>query len=354
MLISLDNRQTMNSRDTQLSSLNNRWRPTEFADVVGQDRILRILDAYIQAGLRTPIIFDGQYGAGKTTLTKILAAQYHTPPESVLSGTHPDVLQINAANKTGVKEIEILLDSVHYNPQSGTNKTYIIDEFHALSHAAYNAFLQTLENCPPNVRFFFATTEKHKIPDAVLSRCFSLTLNPIKPTEIYARLKHIATQENINIENSLLKLISENSNGSLRDAIKYLEQINLLGANPNPTDVYSFLEIPAPGTIESIVDAIQSGNYELPIDSGTTHPYALLRALLTHLSHLNTPRWVPVTQSLLEVLEAVKYGLHSEVILRIALYKAIYVYHLDTDNPRDGDHSAQTLMKVFPEAVEEE
>lgn len=334
------------------SHLNNKWRPTSFEDVVGQERALKMLKAYIESGFNTPVIFDGPYGTGKTTLTKILASCYHTPAKDVWAGAHPDIIQINAANKTGVKEIEKLLDTVQYNPLAGLNKTYIIDEFHALSHAAYNAFLQTLEECPANVRFFFATTEKYKIPDAVLSRCFVLTLNPVGRVDIRARLELIAKQEKIDLPDRVLDLIAVHSSGSVRDAVKCLEQINMLGANPNINDVYNFLEVPPEDELRRIVFAIEKGNYDISVDMTNIHPYAVLSALLRYINVQPSKKWVPVTQSLLEVLDAVKFGLDAEVILNIALAKAVYMYQLD--NYLDSDQAEKQIKGLFPKAVLDE
>jgi DNA polymerase-3 subunit gamma/tau len=324
--------------------------------VVGQERVIKILRAYIDSGYNTPIIFSGGYGCGKTTLTKVLASHYHSNKEAIWTNSHPSVIQVNAANRTGVKEIASLIETVHYRPLEGENKTYIIDECHALSHAAFNAFLDALENLPSNTRFFFATTDKHRIPDTVLSRSFVLSLDPVPCTSIKARLEQIADSENILIAPEVLELIATHSNGSVRDGIKNLTQISMLGANPDIAEVRALLEIPSDQYISAIVDGIRSADYAVCKKlQPAMHPYRTLVALLTQIqSFADTERWVPVVQALLESVEVVRFGIHADLILQIAIAKAIYVYRLSSKLKYEPAHADSEIQRIFPGAVREE
>ena len=243
--------------------LYNKWRPRRFEDVVGHAQIIKILQAYIDSGFNTSIIFSGQYGCGKTTLTKIMAAQYHDNPDAIWNNNHPAVLQVSASDRIGVDDIMQLLETVQYKPLVGANKTYIIDEFHALSSAAFKAFLNTLDNLPANTRFFFATTEIGKIPKEVVSRCFVLNIGPVQSELILDRIVKIANAEGIVLPEKVLQFIARNSNGSVRDAIKYLQQVAMLGTDPAIKNVEHLLETPSEELITAITNAIRNGDYSV-------------------------------------------------------------------------------------------
>lgn len=341
--------------------LYNKWRPRRFEDVVGQARVVKVLRAYIDSGYNTSIIFSGPYGCGKTTLTKIMAAQYHDNQEAIWNNNHPAVLQLNAANRTGVKEVASLLDTVQYKPLTGTNKTYIIDEFHALSQAAFNVFLEALENLPASTRFFFATTEVHKIPDTVLSRCFVLNIDPVPPEDILARITQIAQAEGIELSESVLRLIANNSNGSVRDAVKYLDQAAMLGANPALQEVEQLLELPPQGLISAITSAIRDGDYAIcDAKLPAVHPYRILIAVIKQVqSFSDREKWVPVINALTESIETTRFGLDADLILKISISKAIYVYKLAqgitiSGSPTQSKNFEHKVREFFPDAIKEE
>lgn len=328
------------------TDLCNLWRPRTFEEVVGQDRVLRILRAYVEKGFNTPVIFNGQYGTGKTSLTKILASQYHSQPDRIWEMNHPDVVQINAASKTGVKEVNELLDTVHYFPKLDNAKTYIIDEFHMLSHAAFNAFLEILENLPKHVRFLFATTDQQKIAEPVRSRCMILNLNPVPSSDIYQRLAHIAQKMGWDVPPETIKLISQNSRGSMRDAVKYLSQSRLC---ESVSDMRSLLEIPEETQIEHLITGIMKCDYSICDVKFDLHPYKILNALIVALNARPDKNvWVPVISTIAESLEWVRFSLDSNVLLGIALSRAIYVYKLGELEVK----KVVAIKSIFPDAQE--
>ena len=341
--------------------LYNKWRPRRFEDVVGHSQIIKILQAYIDSGYNTSIIFSGQYGCGKTTLTKIMAAQYHDNHDAIWDNNHPAVLRISASDRVGVDEITRLLDTVQYKPLVGTNKTYIIDEFHALSNAAFKTFLNILDTLPPNTRFFFATTDICRIPQDVISRCFVLNIGPVQAELILDRIKKIANAEGIVLPEKVLRFIARGSNGSVRDAIKYLQQVAMLGTDPAITNVEHLLEIPSEELIISITNAIRNSDYSIfEADLPSISPYEILVALIKQIrSFSDTEKWVPVISALTESIELTQFGLEGDLILFISISKAMYAYKLaqgikitgNTSAARQFEHKVQEL---FPNAVKED
>ena len=340
-------------------NLPSKYRPKSFTDVIGQSRVVRMLEKYIEMNLHMPIVLNGQYGCGKTTLARIFATHYHPAEEfsAIWEGRHPGVVQINAANKTGVKDIEALLDTVKYQPIHGINKIYIIDEAHTLSRAAYNAFLETLEFMPQNTKFIFATTEKEKIIDPLLSRCFVLNLNSVSVDELKIHLQQIQIAEGIIISADAMELIAEYSNGSVRDGMKYLEQAKMLQSG-NTQDIEEMLEIPSKFFLENIINGIVTGNYhaikniEFPKFSSINILIALIKAVYLQQDQ---EKWIPVLQAFTESIEIIRFGIHSKLILQIALYKAIYVYKLaqglKIDSAKQAPDSIEhTIREYFSDA----
>ena len=340
------------------TALTERYRPRNFENIIGQEHVVKMLQKYIELKLHMPIILNGPYGCGKTTLATIFATQFHSVEthEAIWQNAHPGVIKINAANKTGVKQITELLETVQYQPLQGLNKVYIIDEAHTLSHAAYNAFLETLEFLPSNTYFIFATTDKNKIIDPLRSRCFQLNLHSVSNQAIIARLSKIAEQENFKTSPEILDIIATHSNGSVRDAVKYLEQTQMI--NPTIEEVEQLLEIPSTVEIHKILHIITSADYEQIsniVDSIKAPPVnVLIKLIQTITQDQNTAKWVPVLQTILDTFEVIRFGLHDTLILKIVLSKATYVYRLaqglKIDPPTSNDQFEHEVKMLFPGA----
>ena len=216
-----------------------KWRPTRFEDVVGQAHVTATLRNAIKGNrLAHAYLFSGPRGVGKTTTARLLAKTVncaHPAGENpdntcescreITEGRSFDVLEIDGASNRGVEEIRNLREAVRYPPAKGRYKIYIIDEVHMLTKEAFNALLKTLEEPPTHVLFIFATTEIHKVPATILSRCQRFDFRRIGVSEIAANLKGIAGEEGIQIDDDALLLVARRGDGSLRDAQSIFDQV---------------------------------------------------------------------------------------------------------------------------------
>lgn len=216
-------------------ALYRKWRPSVFADVIGQDHITNVLCGEIIAGsVSHAYLFCGSRGTGKTTCAKILAKAVNCEhPENgnpcgkcascLAFANSYDILEMDAASNNSVDDIRNLCEKVNFMPIEMKKRVYIIDEVHMLSTGAFNALLKTLEEPPPHAMFILATTELHKIPATILSRCKRFDFHRISPEAMIPRLKQIADTENIGITNDALRLIAFLATGAMRDALSMLE-----------------------------------------------------------------------------------------------------------------------------------
>ena len=219
--------------------LARKWRPQRFEDVVGQDHVTTTLrNAIVQGRIAHAFLFSGPRGVGKTTVARLLARALNCAKgpiaepcgkcgscTEIAAGNALDVIEIDGASNTGVDNIRDLNEAVRYRPASGRFKIYIIDEVHMLSTAAFNALLKTLEEPPEHVKFIFATTEVHRLPPTVVSRCQRYEFKRIPMAELLTRLKKIVADEKIEASDAALFDLAREADGSMRDAQSLLDQV---------------------------------------------------------------------------------------------------------------------------------
>lgn len=219
-------------------ALYRKWRPSSFDEVRGQDAVVRTLKNQIRSGrIAHAYLFCGSRGTGKTTVAKILARAVNclAPEEggacgrcslcqSIQEGSSTNVIEIDAASNNGVDNVREIREEVAYRPAEGRYRVYIIDEVHMLSPGAFNALLKTLEEPPEYIIFILATTEPHKLPATIVSRCQRFDFRRITPEDILGRLKELAEKEGVQAEEKALKYIARKADGALRDAISLFDQ----------------------------------------------------------------------------------------------------------------------------------
>ena len=244
-----------------------KYRPTGFAEVVGQEHITTTLKNAIDNNkLAQALLFCGPRGVGKTTCARIVARLINGFEEKTENNSL-NIFELDAASNNSVEDIRNLIDQVRYPPQFGKFKVYIIDEVHMLSNAAFNAFLKTLEEPPAYAIFILATTEKHKVIPTILSRCQIFDFNRIQISDIAGHLKVIAKHEGIQAEDEALHLISQKADGALRDALSIFDLMVTYSAGKAITfkDVLANLHILDYDYYFKVVDALLTQNHSQPL-----------------------------------------------------------------------------------------
>ncbi|MEO9820641.1 MAG: DNA polymerase III subunit gamma/tau [Paracoccaceae bacterium] len=311
------------SETTAYQVLARKYRPETFADLVGQDAMVRTLrNAFEADRIAQAFVMTGIRGTGKTTTARIIAKGMNcigadgqggptTDPcgtcehcTAIMEGRHVDVMEMDAASRTGVNDIREIIDSVHYRAASARYKIYIIDEVHMLSTSAFNALLKTLEEPPAHVKFIFATTEIRKVPVTVLSRCQRFDLRRIEPEVMLALLRKIAGAESAEITDDALALITRAAEGSARDATSLLDQAISHGAGETSAEqVRAMLGLADRGRVLDLLDMILRGDAAAALTEISAQyadgadPIAVLRDL-AEITH-----WVSVVKITPEAAE---------------------------------------------------
>ena len=260
--------------------LARKYRPQTFADLIGQEAMVRTLkNAFAADRIAHAFVMTGVRGVGKTTTARIIAKGLNCvgadgaggpttepcglcePCIAIAEGRHVDVMEMDAASRTGVGDIREIIDSVHYRAASARFKVYIIDEVHMLSTAAFNALLKTLEEPPAHVKFIFATTEIRKVPVTVLSRCQRFDLKRIEPEVMIAHLEKVAAAEGATLAPDAMALITRAAEGSVRDAMSLMDQAIAHGAGETSAEqVRAMLGLADRGRVLDLFAMIMRGD----------------------------------------------------------------------------------------------
>ena len=252
-----------------------KWRPSDWDEVIGQDHVITTLrNAVRQDRVSHAQIFSGPRGTGKTSTARVLAKAVNclaedlsTRPcnacahcQSVSRGDFLDLIEIDAASNTSVDDVRELRDKINFSPNQGRYKVYVIDEVHMLSASAFNALLKTLEEPPAHAIFILATTEIHKIPVTVISRCQRHDFRRISVSEIITRLQEMAKAEDINVREDVLGLIARQATGSLRDAISILDQLSSAEGEITPELAHQILGTSPDEAVLNFIEAMLDGD----------------------------------------------------------------------------------------------
>ncbi|MDD5461592.1 MAG: DNA polymerase III subunit gamma/tau [Methylococcales bacterium] len=319
--------------------LARKWRPSNFTQVVGQEHVVKsLMNALQHDRLHHAYLFTGTRGVGKTTIARILAKAINCEnlqdynPCGVCSvcrdldeGRFLDLIEVDAASRTKVEDTRDLLDNTQYAPNHGRYKVYLIDEVHMLSGHSFNALLKTLEEPPPHVKFLLATTDPHKIPVTVLSRCLQFNLKQLLPGQIFNQMQFILEQEQIEFEAAALKLLSRAADGSMRDGLSLLDQGIVFGnGKVAAEEVRAMLGIVAQKPVEDILSALAQSD---------------AAAMMAEISEIASKQsdFSDVLQQILQVLH------------RIALIQQVPGL---IDQDFDGDSIASLSSQLTPEDVQ--
>ena len=319
--------------------LSLKWRPQTFSEIEGQEPIQKILTHAVQShSLHPSLIFAGPKGTGKTSTARILAKALRCEKrtsyepcgqcpscQSVQDGSCMDVIEIDGASNNGVDAIRHLRDSVQYLPSRGSKRIYIIDEVHMLSQSAFNALLKTLEEPPSHITFVMATTELRKIPPTVASRCQIFHFRPISPSVIQKRLKVICEAENIQIDDSALWLIVEQSERSMRNAQVLLDQMACFGRKKISSQmIVSALGLSCRSLLNSVLEAVFQKKSDRILsfmdDLALVDPQIFLNNLLIQIRNalmvkfVENPSWIFLMESEQTLLKKMTQNVSAEEI----------------------------------------
>jgi len=257
-----------------------KYRPQNFSQLIGQEHIKRVLQNAIKTNnFSHAYLFSGPRGTGKTTTARILAKAINCPNQKdgepcnkcefcqeITKGKSIDIIEIDAASNRGIDEIRDLREKVKYAPSKLKYKVYIIDEVHMLTREAFNALLKTLEEPPQHVIFILATTEIHKVPETIISRCQRFDFNRIKINDLIKYLKIISQKEKIKINDKSLEIIAYNAGGAFRDAVNLLDQASTLNKNITQDIIESIIGFSDWNDVYRLLDFLIQGDPDRAVD----------------------------------------------------------------------------------------
>lgn len=302
--------------------LARRWRPQTFDKIVGQPAVVKtLMNAISSNRLAHAYLFSGPRGIGKTSIARIFAKAINCEKgpaaepcnqcgncREISAGISPDVIEIDAASNRGIDDIRALREHVKYIPSTSKFKIYIIDEVHMVTKEAFNALLKTLEEPPEHVKFFFATTEPHKIPETILSRCQRFDLKRISTADIKKRLQEIAQSEKVKIDDDVFYVIARAADGSMRDAESIFDQvISCCGNKVTGADVEEILGLVSEDIFFAIDEAVLNSDIGTAVEltnkiiSAGKNTTRFIDDMIKHYRDLLVVKAARDTNSLLEV-----------------------------------------------------
>jgi len=345
----------MGPEKTGYEVLARKYRPRLFSDLIGQEAMVRTLSNAFETGrIAHAFMLTGVRGVGKTTTARLLARglNYKTDEvdgpsitldpvgehcQAIMESRHPDVLELDAASRTGVADMRELLDGVRYAPVSARYKVYIIDEVHMLSTAAFNALLKTLEEPPEHVKFVFATTEIRKVPVTVLSRCQRFDLKRLDPTGLAQHLGRVAASENAKVSEEGLALIARAAEGSVRDGLSILDQAlvqTVEGEEVSALAVRDMLGLADRARLLDLFDKAVSGDAKSTLDEVVAQihdgadPLVIIKDLIDIAADVSTAKalgddynpggpsdWIERTKALAQKLTAAQASRYWQLLL---------------------------------------
>jgi DNA polymerase III subunit gamma/tau len=296
--------------------LARKYRPKIFADLIGQDTMVRVLsNAFATGRIAQAYMLTGVRGVGKTTTARLIARALNYPTgatmdmpeltaqcEAILESRHIDVIEMDAASNTGVDNMREIIESVRYAPVEARSKVYIIDEVHMLSKSAFNALLKTLEEPPPHVKFIFATTEIRKVPVTILSRCQRFDLKRLDAGLLAQHYGKICQLENVEVDEESLRLIARAAEGSVRDGLSLLDQAIAFGdGKVKSEDVLVMLGVADRTRVIDLFEAVMAGDAAMAVAEmalqyeGGADPQTILGDLADFTYWVTLLRISPVT-----------------------------------------------------------
>ena len=354
-------------------ALYRKWRPHRWVDVIGQEHVIQTLRNAVAAGrVAHACLFAGPRGTGKTTTARLLAKALNCLDEdlaarpcdrcehckAVNEGRFLDLIEIDAASNTSVEDVRDLRDKIGFMPNQGRVKVYIIDEVHMLSTAAFNALLKTLEEPPKHAMFILATTEMHKIPATVLSRCQRHEFRRIPVVEIVRYLKRIVKSEKIQIDEGALDLVARQSAGGMRDAISLLDQLASTGSQVTLELAHSVLGTATSASVLELVDALLEHDsakgldvLSLALENGAD-PRQLARQIVEYLRSLlmmksRNSELLDLTQEMRAVM-----GKHAQALQTPELLRLVKVFNQAAVESRVSWMPGLPLEMAILEALE--
>lgn len=353
-------------------ALYRKWRPNTWEDVVGQTHVIESLrNAVAAERVGHAYLFAGPRGTGKTSVARLLAKAVDCLNEdaakrpddtcahciAIKEGSFLDLIEIDAASNTSVEDVRELRDKINFSPNRGRYKIYIIDEVHMLSTAAFNALLKTLEEPPPHAIFVLATTEVHKIPATVLSRCQRHEFRRLPSAEIIAHLNKVAKAEKIKAEDDALALIARQSTGSMRDAISLLDQLSSLGESITLAWAQEVLGAATSQAVLNLTDAIISADSAAGLDSihraldGGSDPRQLARQMVAYLRAVLLQRMGAQQDAQISAEEGEQLARHAEAFAVPQLLRVIRLFNHAANEARTAWQPSLPLEMAFVDAL---